>query len=340
MALDGVPWFTGGGAEHSPAIARMLAYITLQGCEGVVDPLDCRALSMPVPSNRIRVMPGAFSVLNRAAGGDRQTYLGRVTSQEEIATTPTGSSGPRSDLVIIRVENPHESGETWPMPANIANGPYVFVRIIEGVPGNTFNVKGLNLGYSAIAIARIDIPASTSAITQAMIKDLRSIAKPGGERLDEATPGNPDGQVVIPGTPSTAPLNATDNTAMVNWPAQAGNIQIPIPANATSMDYTVKYNNIINNVDTILGHFQLGTVDGLLNSPLGKFVASTFNIGTQRRTNQEVKGTMAIPAALRGKKVSFKLLAKSTTVGNGRLDIDDLSYITVNYTFKTNPALS
>ena len=263
-----------------------------------------------------------------------------MTSQDEVQTTPTGSGAGRSDLVIIRVENPYESGETWPIPSNVAQGPYVYTRIIEGVPGNTFNVKGLNLGYSAIAIARIDIPASTSTITQAMIKDLRSIAKPGGERLDENTPGNPGGSVGVPGASGQTPLNASDNTAMVNWPALAGNLKIPVPANATNMNYTVTYHNLINNVDTILGQFQLGTVDGFLNSPLGKFVASTFNIGTQKRVTQQVKGSMAIPAALRGKTVSFKLLAKSTTVGNGRLDIDDLTYFTVDYDFKANPALT
>lgn len=354
MTHDGTPWFTGGGAEHSSAIARILPFIALRGAEGVVNPTDCRCLSMPVATNRIRVMPGPYAILNRALGGDNQMYLGRVTVQDEVATTPTGSGSGRSDLVIIRVENPGP-GETWAIPADVKNGPYVFTRIIEGVPGNTTTVKQLNLGYSAIAIARIDLPPSTSTVQQAMITDLRSLATDGGQRIDPVrtdggTPAPSSGGGVIapptgiikpPIVVADPPMLATDVNAVVKWPA-SGDFPIPIPAYATKMDYTVNYNNILTVADNWLGSVGLGTTDQLINSPFGQFIAGLIpNVGNlNQRTNQVITGTMDIPPQLRGRTVGFQLNARASVQGNGKIDVDDFSTIDVHYTFRATPTLT
>jgi hypothetical protein len=128
------------------------------------------------------VAPGAALIRNRASGGDLQTYVARLATEDTIAIAATGSGAGRHDLVVARIEDPWLAGEPWQDPVNPKVGPYVFTRIISNVPAGTTSVAGLGLGYSAIALARIDIPASTSTITSGMIVDLRKLANPREHR--------------------------------------------------------------------------------------------------------------------------------------------------------------
>lgn len=333
MAHDSVPWFIGGGAEHSPEVARMLGYVAFMGSEGVVGALDCRCLEMNVPTNKIRVMPGAYAIKARGAGQNLQMYAGRVVSQDEVATTPTDASGPRSDLVLIRVENPNESGSPWQTPNDVANGPYVFTRIIEGVPPNTTSVEDLGLGYSGIAIARIDYPASTSAVTQAMVTDLRSIAEPGGQRIQgEIASGGGNSQV--PSSPSDPPVDDSDAGNMVDWPASS-QWNVAIPEWATEMTYTVTLNNMLNDVADFVGSFGID-VGGILSSPLGRLATSFFGVDPLRK-DFTFRGAMNITPQVRGSIQTFKLQTLVDASNAGKLDVDSFTDITFDYTFHAKP---
>lgn len=333
MAHDGVPWFIGGGAEHSPEVCRMLGYVAFMGAEGVVGELDCRCLAMSTPTNKIRVMPGAYAIKDRGAGQKLQMYAGRVVSQDEVATTATDASGPRSDLVLIRVENPNEAGSPWQVPASVTDGPYVFTRIIEGVPANTASVEDLGLGYSGIAIARIDLPASTSSVTQAMITDLRSIAKPGGQRIqgEIATGG---GNASVPVSPSDPSIDSGDAGNTVDWPASS-QWNVAIPEWATEMNYSVTLNNMLNDVADFIGGFGID-VGGILSSPLGQLATSFFGVDPLRR-DFTFKGTVNLPASVRGTVQTFKLQALVDASNTGKLDVDAFTEVSFDYNFNTRP---
>ncbi|MEV0267725.1 hypothetical protein AB0H43_03035 [Hamadaea sp. NPDC050747] len=220
MAWDSVPWFVGGGAQHSPEVARLLAYSAMRGNEGIVGSGDLAVKALAVPGASVRVLPGACSIINRASGGNYQVYAGRLISEDTVPIAATGSGSGRSDLVVARVEDPWLAGEPWPDPVDPTVGPYIFTRVISGVPSTTKTVTELGLGYSAIPLARIDIPASTGTITAGMIVDLRKVANPRRERSVFTV--NPGATNTLTSTAFTAwPSAASWSVAVPSWATKA-----------------------------------------------------------------------------------------------------------------------
>jgi hypothetical protein len=179
MTWDSVPWFVGGGAEHSPEVARLLAYAATNGAEGIVAPGDLKVAPLAVPGASVRVLTGAALILNKAAGGTQQTYVARNPSEDTVGVSATGSGAGRSDLVVAQIKDPYMPGEPWADPANPKVGPYIFTTIIPNVAPGTTTVPA---GVSGIPLARIDIPANTATITSTMIKDLRKLAQARSDR--------------------------------------------------------------------------------------------------------------------------------------------------------------
>ncbi|WP_086825723.1 hypothetical protein [Streptomyces sp. NRRL B-24572] len=203
MAWDSVPWFTEGGAEHSSEVARLLAYAAFAGGEGIVGSGDLQVRALSSPAAAVNVYPGACAILNRAPGGRYQAYAARLPSADQVPVAATGAAK-RSDLVVARVENPYSAGETWALPGDPKVGPYIYTRIVSNVPATTTSVRQVRPNDSSITLARIDIPANASSITQAMIKDLREMVAPRARRRlytsspsgDQNWAGNSKGQWV------------------------------------------------------------------------------------------------------------------------------------------------
>jgi hypothetical protein len=243
MAFTGVPMMIGGGeALHSADLMRHLVSNFFYGVEGVIRAGDCQIKAQPAPDGSVRMVPGGVAVENRSLGGSRQAYFDYNDQDERIPIEATGSAGGRSDLIIARVEDPYAAGTQWQYPVDRKRGPYIFPRVIPNVDRRIFNVHQLDLGYSAITLARVDVPANTTAITQNMIVDLRSMAN-GPQRYQEPDPP------VIPPPPQVdswlwtesrihasghEPLNHTDRT-FKNWPTSAS-WRVPIPAGACGVD--------------------------------------------------------------------------------------------------------
>jgi hypothetical protein len=179
MAFDSTPWFVGGGAQHSPEVARGLAYAGTRGAEGVAGVSDLKVQAQSVANGTVRVITGGALLLNRYAGGSGQTYSLRNATATDVPVNPTGSGGGRTDLVIARVLDPQYEGAP---PADPTNFQYARPAIIQGVPAGIKSVKELGLAYPAIALAKIALPASTATVTAAMITDLRRVAQPRRER--------------------------------------------------------------------------------------------------------------------------------------------------------------
>ena len=226
MAWDNTPWFVGGGAQHSPEVARLLGYAATSGAEGIVTPGDLKVQALAVPGGSVRVAPGAALVLNRAAGGDSQTYAARLPVEDTVAIAATGSGAGRTDLIVVQVEDPFMAGEPWQAPADPTVGPYVFTRVISNVPAGTTSLQQV-AGYggrSAVTLARIDIPASTGTITNAMITDLRRVARPRSLQVTVSAQSS--------GGPLATAVDPVDTTTFVKWP-DAATWSVEVPAWAT-----------------------------------------------------------------------------------------------------------
>lgn len=239
MALDPVPWFMGGGAEHSPEVARMLAYAATSGSEGVISPNDLRVTALPTPGAAVRVYPGGAALLNRYPGAPNQTYTVRNASSTDVAVSATGSSGAATRYVILRVDDPQYGGQA---PANPVTGPYVRFALVNSIS---------NLAYPFIVLARIEQPANTAAITGSMIKDMRRVSNPRTKAIVQS------GAV----TPEVRMQNATG----MRWPSFQPMVEVPEWATYMTMVATI----------SAVGHLG-GDAEGTLTATLGEAGASQF----------------------------------------------------------------
>ena len=175
-----VPWFIGSnGALHSPEVARLLSHLAANRDDGVIGFGDMKVAALAVPGAAVQIVAGACALTNRSAGALYQTYLDRESNTLQVNVAATGGVA-RADLIIRRVEDPDYPG--WGIPVDPVNGPYGRYAVISGVPATTKTAKQLNLGYPAIALARINMPASTGSVQAGYITDLRKLCSPRRQR--------------------------------------------------------------------------------------------------------------------------------------------------------------
>ncbi|MFD7505375.1 hypothetical protein [Streptomyces sp. NPDC059850] len=306
-----MPWFTEGGAEHSSEVARLLAYAAFAGAEGIIGNSDLQVRALSTPGAAVQITTGACAILNKATGGKYQAYAARLPSADQVSIASTGASA-RSDLIVARIENPYSYGETWPQPADPAVGPYVFTRVISGVPKTTTRVKQVRASDSAITLARIDIPANTNSITQAMIKDLREMANPRRRRVVRALRGVWD-------TP-----DEVGNTVYPNWEEfpNGARWDVEVPEWATSATIIATWSGLDQrNAKDSYGH---------LRAVLGSLATQMTNyncdwVGSAQRHTLIGGGTISIPSSMRGNVYDVVLegcRAQDASLGTGVLEAD------------------
>lgn len=302
MALDPVPWFIGGGAEHSPDVARLLAFAATGGRGGVVGRTDMRVTQLPAANGNFRVAAGACVIPNLYENVPQQSYIARAPSVTDVPITPTGSTGGRSDMVVIRIDDPQFGGQ---VPADVKVGPYVRIAVISGV-SPTATTLPPTVNYPAIPLARIDLPANTATVTQALIKDLREVAQPRSERVVKIMQPTANSDVTTTSTADWTP-GATTSVAVPSWASECSMI--------------VRVDGAVSTSGSITGGFtaMLGT-RGL--------AATMFTIpATNSRGSLAVAETFAVDSAMRGTTQTLKLRANRSGAGALRSD----AYTTVVY---------
>ncbi|MGI5337651.1 hypothetical protein ACQEVS_09770 [Streptomyces sp. CA-181903] len=333
MAWDSVPWFTEGGAEHSSEIARVLAFAAFSGAQGIIGGGDLRVQALGTPAAAVQVMPGAAAILNRSRGSTYEAYAARLPAADTVPIAGTGASA-RSDLIIARVENPYSYGETWPQPKDAATGPYVFTRVISGVPKTTTDVREVRPNDSAITLARIDIPANTSAITGSMIKSLREMANPRRRRVLRSLQGvwdQPDevGNIRQPAYemfPDGAkwmleiPDWASSMTIMATW------------AQLDQRNAADSYGFLKVGIGGVEGQLDGGAV--LLATPATRYLCQYR--GGQRYTLVS-GGTLSIPRFMRGGVWPFIMQGSGAKDYKGLLEADGGSAVFLDVEFVESP---
>jgi len=319
---DSVPWFIGGGAEHSPEVARLLAYAATGGAEGVVGPADLKVSPLAVPGGGVRVAAGSALVLNHAAGGAAQTYAARNPTVDTVSIAPTGSAGGRTDLIVAQIEDPFLAGEPWDEPANPRVGPYVFTRVIPNVPAGTTRLRDVAgyAGRSAIVLARVTLPASTGTVTAAMVTDLRKVAQPRQDRkVGILASSVNDRRWLNPTTPVLFP----DRALSVDVPEWA--TRVVVSANLAGL--LQFYGNADMN-----GFLRLGTGVGAVDGQVFNQVLEA-DAADKQRTSLAFSMEVTVPAAMRGTTQPLGLYAQRNTDKAGRFGTDGASRLLLDATF-------
>lgn len=320
MPWDSVPWFTEGGAEHSSEVARLLAYAAFGGAEGVVGIGDLAVRALATPAAAVGITIGACAILNRSLGSPHQAYAARLPTGDQVPIAATGVSA-RSDLIIARIENPYSYGETWPQPSDPKVGPYVYTRVVSGVPKTTTNVRQVRPLDSAITLARIDIPANTSSITAAMIKDLREMVRPRRERR------------LYTGFPSGLSTLTYSDNKWHNWPGEPARWNIDVP----------QWANKIKIVTTLAG-FRMTKADvfasmqNVFGGILGQNTAIDDDQGNAtRRSTIVIADSLNLPSPMRGTTQTLSLQTYMSRSETGDVSVDGSTSIIADVEFSEAP---
>jgi hypothetical protein len=241
MTTGGTPWYIDQDAKHSPRLARVLGYLGTRGGQGVLDGSHCKVSALGTPGAFVTIDPGMFSVLNKATGGAYEAYFDKIGSQISLPVSPTPAAT-RTDLVILRVENPYAGGVgtgSWSIPADPVNGPYWSARVIEGVtPTYITDVTEWNATWSAISLARIR-RTNSSIVQAADITDLRSlISTPRTVVVNNPAPESPPvAQQIFTSAKEfgTVTTLAKSVTTFTNYPS-GGWFDVPVPSWAGEVD--------------------------------------------------------------------------------------------------------
>lgn len=308
MALDPVPWWIGGDAEHGDNVARMLAYLAANGNEGVVAPNDLRVLPLDVPGAGVKVLAGGASILNAVASQEAYTVRNPVTDADSVKIAATGSSGGRRDMVIARVDNPNVDGNAKD-PVDLVHGPYCRFDVIPDVPAGVTRLRDVPGwgGTSGIALSLVTLPANTGTVTSGMITDLRRLANPRTER-----------QLQLGASPAAG--NALTSSSFTAWPT-TDTFTVTVPEWATHMLARLEF----------MGGQTAAQVAGELRLVLGSsttFGTYAYNYAAQNgQARQPVvaAGELALPDSVKGTTQPLRISGRRTG-GTGNLFTVDSSY--------------
>lgn len=217
MTFQNAPWAIDGALLNS-ALARRAEFAATSGASGIVQRDDLKVTQLDTPGVGVQIAPGVGLVLNEYQSNPNETY---VTSNPGVHVIPSGempASNPsaKSYILAVVVGDPDFSqvGHPWmgagdPPVGEETTFQYVRPTLIEVSAGAT-DIPG---PFPALPLARIDIPANTTTITNAMIFDLRQIANPRTERqifMGQPTPG----------------ANVT-SAVFANWTDVAPSVKVP-----------------------------------------------------------------------------------------------------------------
>lgn len=193
MSFDNAAWAINGALLGS-SLARRAEFAALGGAAGVVQKDDLKVSQLDVPGIGVQIAPGVALVSNKYQAIPNETYVASNPSVHIIPSDSMPASNPsaKSYILAVVVGDPDFSqvGHPWMPSTGVPAGQentfqYVRPTLIEVAAGAT-TLAG---AYPALPLARIDVPANTTTITNAMIVDLRKLARPRQEQQIFVSPG-------------------------------------------------------------------------------------------------------------------------------------------------------
>jgi hypothetical protein len=311
MSLFARPILT-NGATHPAQQFRMLVRDLANGAEGITQGDDLKVTQRSTPGGGVLIGDGSGIVRGRV-----NTFQGHYSAcnigafDKPIAAT--GGSG-RSDMVILRIEDPEYEGSLNPEVDQVA-----YFQVISNVSASATAIPD---GRTGIPLARIDIPSSTSTITDAMITDLRKCANP--RRLRQ----------LVTQSPGSMSTGIGSSTSYSYFSTAAGwNIAIP--------DWATK---VILKVDVSPLRYDLGNFFGQISATFGASLATQAillddNQGSGvRRIPAILADTLTIPTAYRGTTQLLRVRAAAMATGQAaRIYVDSGTTLVGDVQFEEAP---
>jgi hypothetical protein len=337
VAFVSAPWALDGALTPS-SLARAAHYTATSGAEGIAQVGDLKVLPLSTPGNGVRILTGGATLLNRYLSDPDESYAVQLQATETIpsGSMPPSIGAPRSHLVCVTIGDPNYSLEGHPWMTEIEPGEeptfqYVRPWIIQNVPAGTQSVAELGITYPALALARLDMPASTTTVQSAHIVDLRKMARP--RELEEMW------HVAV----SAADSLNTDDT-WEYWPDNSQKA-VTIPEWASYV-YVTGYLEGIRLVtagaSTQIASFRVSSQTAGLFTPESHAhivrEAATPAV-TGERVNVNLGGPIAIPSAVRGATHNFQVQGKrnGTSSANGSFNTDTWTSAQVRLRFVEIP---
>lgn len=310
MALFPRPLLT-NGATHPAEQFRMMVRDLANGSEGITQGDDMKVTQRSTPGAGVSISDGSAVIRGRA-----NTFQGHYAACNQGAFSldiaSTGSSA-RSDMVIVRVQDPQYEGSLNPVVDEI-----VYFQVISNVSSSATAIPD---GRTGIPLARIDIPASTSTITNAMITDLRKIANPRRQR--RMLTQSPTADSALIGASTTFAYFST--APGWNW---------AIPDWATTARIRVDVCPIRYSVANYLGYLQATFGASLTVQP----TALDDNQGSVVRKIPAIcADTLTLPASYRGTTQLLRAQANGSSGNTGRINIATSTTLIADVEFEEAP---
>ncbi|MFD8777517.1 hypothetical protein [Streptomyces sp. NPDC059916] len=313
MALETTPLAVTGG-EHTAQQLRMMIRDLAQNNQGVTTGTHLKVTALSTPGAGVQIGDGSATITGQVSPvqGSYNVYNIGSDTKNIAATGGTG----RSDMLILRVMDPEYEGSRDPSDC-------AFFDIVSNVSSSATTVPS---GYSAIPLARIDIPASTATITSAMIKDLRKVTNPRRVRIQDPYYA-PDPLVEISGTSET--WKTFPNLVMK---------QIAIPSWAAQMQVAFTVNSLRLAEGNIWGNFRfmLGSIEA------AQYVGIDDNQGSAARRStiqmiETIDLTTTAGAAIRGTTQPFYSRMRTRVSNAGKIGVDATTTFNIDYEFLEGP---
>lgn len=300
------------GATHPAEQFRMLVRDLANGAEGITQGDDLKVTQRSTPGAGVSVSDGSGIVRGRA-NAFQGSYAACNVGSVNVDIAATGGTS-RSDMVILRVEDPQYEGSINP-----ATGEVAYFQVISNVSSSA---TGIPDGRTGIPLCRVDIPASTSTITDAMIVDLRSCANPRRRRS------------VFTQSPTGLSTGIGSSTSYSYFSTAAGWF-VSVPDWATKM---------IVKVDVSPIRYDLGNFWGRTGATFGSSLATQDitlddNQGSGARRIPAIIGdTLTIPSGYRGTTQLLRVRASGLDAGQaGRIYVDSGTTLIADVQFEEAP---
>jgi hypothetical protein len=305
MTLINPPLLTHGGT-HAARAFRMMVRDLARGSQGVTEGDDLKVKQLATPGAGVRAVDG--SAVIRGAAWGQGSYTQYNVGDATVPIAPTGASA-RSDLVCLRVEDPEYEGTRNPETDEIG-----YFHVVSNVSATTTTVPS---GMSAVPLARLDIPANTSVVTDSMITDVRQIANPRRERRLYTS---------FPGALST--LTYSDNK-WHTWPT-AAKWSVSVPSWATTVKLVTTFAGLRLTRADVFARMQ----NVLGGTVFGQDTAIDDDQGSGTRRNTVVLAdSFSVPATMRGTTQSLYVQTYMSKSETGDLAVDAATSLVADIEF-------
>ena len=303
------------GPEHDARMARELAWIATGGQTGIVGPESLEVRAQNTPNNTVRIMPGGFSIAATSqqanigyTSAPWQSYMRAIYSPLTVEIDATGSSGGRTDVVGIVIDDPEFEGTSPDVDAHQYWRPHV----ARNVGNNATRPEHFaSLGRPFIPLAQVHVPANTATITDSMITDIRFMAVSRTHTRELIQDVSDTEHFSIP-------------ASQTSWLTVATFSGIQQPQWATTLRLAMQLGPVYALDDSVNGQFRVRTSNdqgGVASTAASLFVETSFS--PSERFYMHCAGNIGLGSGAAGGHGTFELQIRRTNTSSrtGRLMI-------------------